>query len=423
MEYVRKDLGSYRLHLIKTDKFKLITTRVSFRREIVKEEITIRNILSDLFTQSSLLYGSKRELTIKAQDLYAADVSTSSRRIGNYINTDISMAVLNDKYTEKGNFEEAIKFLGEIIFNPDVKDGEFKKDKVEIVKNLCKNALESIVEDTAGYSVIRMTEEFDGASPLSYRMLGYKEDLEKIDGKRLYQYYLSMINSDLVDVFVIGDIDFEEVTDSISKMMKIKSLKRPKGEYLLPDKRARLTKKVKKEKFDSTQSKLAIACRCYKMSEYERNYPFTLFSAIFGGTVDSKLFTDVREKNSLCYTIWSIPNKLDRTLYIKAGIDKKNFEKSLSLIEKNLLAMKKGDFSEDDIRKAKEYYNTAIDEAFESENSIISEYFMHEVVHTDLLEEKREKMGKVTKEEIVRLAKKIDIDTVFLLEGIKDEGN
>ena len=120
MKYTKKDLGAYRLHLIETDKFKTVTVRVSFREPIKKEEITLRNILCDMFTQSSKKYRSKRALTIKAQDLYAADIQTSNSRLGNYINTDFYLAVLNDKYTEPGNFKESLQFLSEIIFHPDV---------------------------------------------------------------------------------------------------------------------------------------------------------------------------------------------------------------------------------------------------------------------------------------------------------------
>ena len=103
MEYIKKDFGSYKLHLIKTDKFKSITVRVSFHRVIKKDEITIRNILSDMFMQSSKKYSSKRELTIKAQDLYAAGLRTTNSRLGNYINTDFYLSSLNDKYTEVDN--------------------------------------------------------------------------------------------------------------------------------------------------------------------------------------------------------------------------------------------------------------------------------------------------------------------------------
>ena len=260
---MREDYGSYRLHLIKTEKFKLTTVRVSFRREIKKDEITIRNVLADVFTQSSANYNSKNALTIKAQDLYAADIATATKRIGNYINTDISLSVLNDKYTEKGNFKSAVEFLSEIIFKPDVKDGAFDEEKLDIVKNLCKSALDSVKEDTAAYSTIRLAEEFDKKSPLSYRMIGYQSDLEKVNTKNLYEYYLSMIKSDLVDIFVIGNIDFEEIKTIIKNNFKIRTFKKPKGPYLLEDKKARLRKKIAKETIDGTQSKLGIACRSH----------------------------------------------------------------------------------------------------------------------------------------------------------------
>ena len=111
MKYTKKDLASYNLHLINTDKFKTITMKVVFSSPIKKDEITIRNVLSDLLLQSSKNYESRRELTIKAEELYAADIFNNTQRIGNYILTSFNLQVLNDKYTEDGNFEEAVKFL------------------------------------------------------------------------------------------------------------------------------------------------------------------------------------------------------------------------------------------------------------------------------------------------------------------------
>ena len=114
MEYVKKDLGAYNLHLIKTDKFKTITVRIAFHSPVIKEEITLRNILCDMFLQSSKKYPSKRDLTIAAQDLYAADIQTYNSRLGNYNNLDIYLSVLHDRYTEEGNFRKALDFLNEI---------------------------------------------------------------------------------------------------------------------------------------------------------------------------------------------------------------------------------------------------------------------------------------------------------------------
>ena len=421
MEYIKKDLGSYKLHLIKTDKFKSITVKVSFHRVIKKNEITIRNILSDMFMQSSKKYNSKRELTIKAQDLYAAGLRTTNSRLGNYINTDFYLTVLNDKYTEDGNFASSLEFLGEIIFNPDVEDGKFNEEKLDIVKSTCRSALNSITEDASNYSLIRMAEAFGEGEPISYRMMGYLEDLDNITGTSLYEFYLDMIKNDFVDIFVIGDIDIKEATDLIKMYFKFDILKKLKMPFMVDEKKPRRSKLVFNEEIDNTQSKLAIGCRINGLSEYERNYPLTLFNVIFGGCSDSKLFKEVREENSLCYTIYSITNKLDNVLLIRAGIDKENYKKTVSLIEKNLKDMCNGKFDETDILMAKEYYNTALEEIEDSQSKIINNYLMMELINTDDIDVKREKMSKVTKSEIVKVAKKVTIDTIFCLEGVRNE--
>ena len=159
------------------------------------------------------------------------------------------------------------------------------------------------------------------------------------------------------------------------------------------------------------------------LTPYERFYPLTLYNIILGGGSDSKLFKNVREENSLCYSISSITNKLDNLLIIMAGIDKASYKKCLELIEENMLDMKKGKFTEKDLKIAKEYYISAIDEMLESESSIIDNYLMVELIGVDDYEEKRKKMLEVTKRDIIRVAKKIKMDTVFFLEGVKDEGN
>lgn len=420
MKYTKKDLGSYKLHLINTDKFKTISVKVIFRSPIVKELITIRNVLSDLFMQSTKKYSSKRELTIKAQDLYAADVSTSNGRLGNYITTTFHLSVLNDKYTEKDNFKAAIEFLGEIIFNPDIVDKKFNSEKIDIVKTNCRSTLNSLKEDSANYSLIRMLEEFDNESPVSYRLAGYLEDLENINGENLYNYYTNMITSDLVDVFVLGEFEEEAVVKLFREFFKLRTFKKLKVPYLLPDKPVR-KKREFNEKQENSQSKLSIACRCNDLSDYERNYVLTLYNVILGGGSDSKLFKEVREENSLCYTIYSVPNKLDKALIIQAGIDKDNYTKTVKLIEKDLDDMRRGKFDEGDIFIAREYFLTALEEVMESSDRIIDNYLMMELIGTDTIEKKREMIQKVTKDEIVKVAKKVKLDTVFLLEGIKDE--
>ena len=421
MKYTKKDLASYNLHLINTDKFKTITIKVVFSRPIKKDEITMRNVLSDVLLQSSKNYESRRELTIKAEELYAADVFNNTQRIGNYILTSFNLQVLNDKYTEDGNFEEAVKFLSEIIFNPDIKNNAFKEDKLDLVLSNVKVALESLKEDATNYSLLRLMEAYDKDSPVSYRMVGYLEDIDKIKIDTLYEYYQKMIEYDYVDIYVVGDIENNTIQEIMKKYFKFRKVKKIKTSYNIEPKKTRKRRLLAKETIENNQSKLAIACTISKASKYEINYPLVLANIIYGGGPDSKLFKDVREKNSLCYSIYSYPVKLDNLLIISAGIDKENYNKSLELTTELLKDMKKGKFTDKDINIAKEYYNTACEEVEESEYKIINEYLSQEILGVEPLEERVKIMNNVTKKDIVKVIKKIDMDTVFLLEGVKDE--
>ncbi|MDY5874534.1 MAG: pitrilysin family protein [Bacilli bacterium] len=417
MQVINKDLGSYNLHFIKTDIFKTITMKVIFHTPIIKEDITKRNILSDILLQSTKEYKTRRDLTIKSEDLYAADIYTSNQRVGNYIMTSFILQTLNDKYTEENNFEESIKFLHEIIFNPDVEEERFKEDKLELVKSNATLALNSIKEDATNYSLIRMSEAYDKTSPISYRMTGYLEDLDKITEENLYEYYERMLDNDYVDIFILGDINEKELLPIIKKYFKFKKVKKRKASYYLPNKKPRKRRLFAKETTKNSQSKLAIACPITKMTDYEKNYSLLLANIILGGTGDSKLFKEVREENSLCYTIRSNYNRLDNLMVINAGIDNVNFDKAVELITKNVQDMKKGKFTDSDINVAKEFYKTSAESLMESPSRIINEVLTEEILGVEPLSERVRKIEKVTKKDIMRACKKINMDTVFLLEG------
>ena len=423
MKYIKKDLGSYNLHLINTDKFKTITIKVAFHTPIKKEETTKRTLLTDILLQSSMGYPTRRDLTIKSEELYACDIVANNQRVGNYILTSFNLQVLMDKYTETDNLEKSIEFLSNIIFNPDIENNSFKKEKVDYVKHDALIRLNSIKERPSRYSSIRLGEVFDSKSPLSYRVLGYKEDLEKIDEKNLYESYINMINTDFVDIFVVGDFDNKEMLTTIKKYFKFKKIKKPKKDYIIKPRKARLRRLFVKEKIDYAQSSLAIACPIYKLTKYERDYALVLGNIIYGGGVDSKLFKDVREANSLCYTIFSSFNKLDNMLIIKSGIDKSNYEKAISLITKKLDEMKKGKFSETDISNAQVELINALENIEQDEVSLIYNAMNTDILELDDIKTRIDTIKKVKKSDIVKAFKKVHMDTVFLLEGVLDEKN
>lgn len=417
MEYIKKDLGSFNLHMIKTNKYKTVTMKVIFHSPIIKKEITLRNILQDILLQSTKNYSSKRDMIIQSEDLYAADIYNNTLRWGNYIMTSFILQVLNDKYTEEGNLKKAIEFLHEIIFNPDVKNNKFKKEKLALVKNNCEVALSSLKENPKDYASIRLKEAYDKESPVSYRTIGYKEDLDNITCENLYEYYEKVLDKDFVDIFIVGEFDPEEIIQIIKENFKFRKIKKIRVPYELEIKRPRSRRLLAKETTTNNQSKLAIACPLGRMSSYDKNYPLILANIIFGGGTDSKLFKEVREKNSLCYTIYSSISKLDNLITINAGIDKTNYNKTLEVSTKILENLKKGKFTIKDIETAKQIYSTAIESIEANPNNIINEYLTENLTGIENYKERIEIMNKVTKKEIINALKKIHMDTVFLLEG------
>ena len=421
MEYKKIKSGSYNIHMIKTNKFKSTTMEIIFSDEINKEEITKRNFLADMLTYSNAMYQNRHSLVVAMQDLYSLKFFASSYRIGNYYITDFNTIFLNEKYSEKGMLEKSIVFAIDTILNPNIKDKKFDKTSFEIVKHNLENQIESIKENPLKYTIINMLEKMDNKAKYSYHSYGYKEDLEKITREKLYEYYKKFINESNIDIYIIGDIDFDRVEEIIKENLKIKTIKKSKINYFIGHNK--INKKLKNyfEKDNTNQSKLSIGCKLKNLTLFERNYVINIYNAILGGNSESKLNKIIREKNSYCYYIGSSANKVDNLLLINSYISKKNYDKVIKLIKQEMKNIALGKITDEEIEKAKRSYIASIDEIFDSQGMIIASYYAMEILDSDEPAKRKEEVLKVTKEDIVNISKKVFMDTIFLLGGESDE--
>lgn len=423
IEYKKIDMTSFKLHTIKTKRFKTITIRICLRDKIDKDKITLRNVLASYLTYSTEKYPTKRDITLKAQDLYAVNIYTKSYRSGKFNVINFCMSLLNEKYTEIGMLEESIKFLSEIIFHPNFKNNKYSDDAYRFLYDSVENSMKEIKENPTTYSVVRMLEEMDPNMPYGYREFGYIEDLKNLTKTKLIEYYNEIINNSLIDIYVIGDINSSEIEKLVKKYFKFATYKKPKESQLIEHSKLPTKIKEKKEIITGNQSKLSIGCKIGKLTEFERNYVLTIYNMILGGNSESKLFQIIREQNSLAYYVYSSLNKLDSLMIIKAGISKENYLKTIRLIKKIMKDMVAGDFTDEHIEIVKENYLSLLKEIEDNENAIIETYLAKELLNLGNIEERKKEIMKVTKEDIVKVAKKIKIDTIFLLEGVTDNEN
>lgn len=417
MEYQKIKKDNYNLHIIKTDKFKTINLRINFKRKIKKDEITIRNFLNDMLINSSKKYKTSRDIEIETEELYGVGISSSPYKSGNYHIISFKETFLNEKYTEQDMIKKSIIFLLELIFNPNINENKFEKEYFDLIKKTLEEDIKSLKDDTKKYSLIRLYEEMSDG-PFSYRSCGYLEDLDKITSTNLYDYYKTVIENDIIDIFIIGNIEntYEEIFNKY--VPNTIRLNENLEHYLTLDK---AEEKEIKEKLNINQSKLAIGLKFFNVSDFELKYVSSLYSLILGGSPNSKLFQVVREKNSLCYYINSNVSVLSKTMTIVAGINRKNYEKTIDLIKRELEKIKNGKVSNKDITEAKKIYTSSCKEIYDNQNLIISNYLSYEYANLDLVDTRIKQIKKVTKEDIISFANKVEIDKIFLLEGIDND--
>lgn len=412
------DLKYAKLHLIKTKDFRSINIKVLLKDEIRKEDITKRNFLAEYLILTTKKYKTRQELSLKIQELYSLFLSAYNTRIGNYLITKFNLSMLDPKYTESCMLNDSIDLLSEVIFNPNQKNGKFDSNSFNIVKRGILNEIKTLKENPKDYANIKMFENMDKDAPYSYNGYGYLEDLEKIDEKNLYEYYKDFIKTASVDIYVIGNFDEKEMIRIIKEKLNFKTLKKEKKDIYVKNNINKEKIIIEKDKFK--QSKLAIGCKLKDLTDFERKYVINMYNMILGGGFNSKFMQEIREKNSLAYYINSSILKADNILLIQSGISANNFKKVISSIKKIMKEMERGNIKESELENSKTEYLSLLDEINDSIDSILENKIATSLLNLDEFSVRKEKMKEVTIKDISNLAKKVHIDTIYLLE---DGGN
>ncbi|MBP3921083.1 MAG: insulinase family protein [Bacilli bacterium] len=417
MKYTKYKNGAYNIHLINTDRFKTVSIRINFKRKTSKEEVTKRNLLTRVLLESNEFYSTSRLIEIETEKLYGLMLRSSSTISGNYSVMSFESSFLNNNYTNDDMLSNALDFILSFIFNPDIVDKKFNEKNFNICYESLKQEILSLKENPNRYGMLKMLEFMDNNAPYSICADGNIEDLEKITSENLYEYYKEIIKSDLIDIFVIGDFNIEFVKGIINDKFKINTLKKPTTSHYIKHNKINRKPKSSSEKRILEQSKLYIGCKLDDLTPFEQKYVMNIYSFILGGSPNSKLFMELREKNSLCYNVSSIYNPVFNLLIIKAGIDAEAFKQSVTLIKQELKNMEKGLFEEEDIKAGIITYKNTFKEVLDSPFSILNTYTSCEYLDYDPIDKRIIEIDKVDRKAIMDVCKKIHIDTIFLLEG------
>lgn len=404
------------LTLIPESKFKTNLVSVFISRRLNREEVTKNALLPAVLKSGCSKYKTISQLTDREEELYGAYLSAGISKRGENQILGFSILSVNEKYLDEKILGQSIELLNEVINNPLVVDGGFNEEYLKIEKEIRKDIIIGIINDKANYAMNRATEIMFEGEPYSISGRGYVEDLDSINGVNLYEHYKKVLKTSPIEIIVEGEFDEDEVVDLIKQKFTFERgeiIDIPKSEYY---KEIEEVKQIH-ETMDIAQGKLVMGYRCnVDYLDKQKYYSLLLGSRILGGGADSKLFINVREKESLCYTIYSTIQKNKSVMFICSGIEAENYDKTISLIKKQLQSIKDGDITETEISNAKIGFIDSLN-SLNDEIGRVSDFYFSQYIAKDnsSIEEIKDIINNVTKEDIIEAVKDVELDTIYFL--------
>lgn len=421
MEYKQTEIKKgIKLHTIKTEKFKTNLIAIMLTTKLNRENVTKNALIPAVLRRGTKNLTTQEEINKKLEEMYGASLDCGLDKTGDNQVLKFYIETVNDEFLPQeaeNMLKTSLEKIFEFVFNPYLENGCFKKEYVEQEKENIKQIIDGKIDNKARYSLDRCIEEMYKDKPYGLYKYGYVEDMKNINEKNLYEYYQQLINECKIDIFVSGIID-EETENIIKNNENIIKLKDREPQYNEPEIIAKKSEKVNdvQESMDVTQGKLIIGMDL-DIDDDNLRFDVMIYNSIFGGSANSKLFQNVREKASLAYTASSSYYRLKNNIFINCGIEIKNYEKALEIIKQQIEDMKKGDFTDEEVENAKKGIIASIKTIDDEQDTEITYFFSQELSKSKCnIEQYMQRISEVTKDKVVDVANKVSINTVYFLK-------
>ena len=422
MEYKKIQIKKgINLHCINTDKFKTNLISVFLTTNIKREDVTKNALISSVLRRGSKNMPTQEEISKTLENMYGASFDCGIDRTGKNQVLKFYIESINDNFLPDNNenlLEQSFEKLFEIVFNPLIEENGFKQEYVKQEKNTIKNIIEGRIDNKARYAMDRCIEEMYGKEGYGLFKFGYVEDLDSINNVELYEAYKKLLNECKIDIFVSGMLD-ENTIKMIQENENIKNLCDREAMYastILEDRKMPEEEKVKQDSMEVSQGKLVVGLDVDIKDEDEK-FNALIYNTILGGSANSKMFQNVREKAHLAYVATSNYLRHMNNIFINCGIEIENYDKTVDLIKKQIEDLKNGDFSDEDIVNAKKVIISGIKSIDDEQDSQITYKFGQELANMEVsLEEYIKIIERISKEDILKIAKSVYINTIYFLK-------
>ena len=402
------------LHVLPTKQYKTIRIFIRFTARLQQEVITKRSLLSSMLETNSLNYPDQTKLSAKLAELYGASFGLSVRKKGNLHWLNVGISFVNGEYVNDPNlFSQAVDFLKEVLFYPNIKNQQFDQLTFDLEKNNLRLYLESLKEDKQTFASYALQElYFENSPEQKIPSLGVVEEIDKITARSLVAYYQEMMANDQIDIFVVGDVDPDKAAEAVGQLpFEPRETAHPELFYTQPQVNIVKERQVREP---IVQAKLNLAYQTNVYYDEPERFALMVFNGLFGGFPHSKLFMNVREKESLAYYASSSVDTFRGFMSVQTGIDEKNRNQVLRLIHEQLESLRNGELAQTKAMLRNQYL-LSLDSPQAAIEASFLDSWLPETKLSD--EEWLKRMESVTIKEIQQVAEQIELQAIFFLAG------
>lgn len=406
-----------RVTVIPTKKYKTIRIFLRFSAAHQKDQAGKRTFLTSLLETNSLHYPTQTVLSEKLADLYGASFGMDVSKKGNIHQVNVMLSLVNGKYVGDATiFNKGVAFLQEVLFQPNIKNGLFDAETFALEKANTLAYLKSIEEDKQALASLAVQSlYFESESDQRVPSFGRISDVAQAENAELVATYEDLLQHDQVDIFVVGDIAAETVVAAFQSWPFPKTERPKPAMFYHQDIRPTVAKASRQETV--LQAKLNLAYQTGIYFDEVQKPALMVFNGLFGGYPHSKLFLNVREKASLAYYAATSFDSFRGLLTVQTGIDGKNRDQVLALIDEQLKKMCVGAFTESELAQTKVMLKNDYLLSLDSAQALIERAYLDqwlpqtkETVDQFLL-----RLERVTKEEVQEVANKMKLQAIFIL--------
>lgn len=413
------------IYKVNNNKFKSIYISYNFTQEVNDTKIfSSYAVLASLMAKSSKSYPTQKDIEKYLNSLYGANFDVNIEKLGDLYNLEFRIEFVNKKFipSKEELLEKILLFLKEMIYNP----AQWTQDVLKREKDFILQRINERKDEKLKYGIQRAEELLCKDEPFGTYLYGEEDVVKNLSLKDIKDAYSTLIN-DSITVIVSGNLDgYDSIDSEIEKIFKqydknfntnIENLK-----YNIKRQENYKYEEVK-EIQDTTQSVLSLGLRIKECTPKDF-YVLNVYNAILGTTPSSKLFQNVREKESLAYTVRSRYYRFKDIIVIYAGINKENYKKALDVIKIQLEDIKNGNITDIEFKSARDSLLADLIEWKDSKVAMAKMKLSNLIAFKDAdisIDQMREEIKNVKIEDVINISKKIEVEKVFLLGGEIDE--